>query len=148
MHAPRAGPEKVPRIDRVLVRMTPSLAIGGSAHSQPITSRTGNTLIFSCELRSPVDIAGLHRGDIAITMPISNPEGGKAGTCGFSGICSRTAFTVPFNLMQRSGFSWGDFPGRRERLGILARRFRAQAGGAGLGAADASTIGGATSSAK
>ena len=33
----------VPRIDRVLDRMTPSLAIGGSAHSQSITSRTGNT---------------------------------------------------------------------------------------------------------
>lgn len=36
-------PEKVPRIGRVPDRKTPSLAIGGSAHSRPTTSRTGNT---------------------------------------------------------------------------------------------------------
>jgi hypothetical protein len=38
------GPKEVPRLGRVPVRKTPSLAIGGSAHSRPITSRTGNTL--------------------------------------------------------------------------------------------------------
>ena len=37
------GPQDVPRIDRAPVSETPSLAIGGSAHSRSITSRTGNT---------------------------------------------------------------------------------------------------------
>jgi hypothetical protein len=38
------GPETVPRLDRVPDRKTPSLAIGGSAHSRRNTGRTGNTL--------------------------------------------------------------------------------------------------------
>src|SRR5437764_14139759 len=40
----------VPHLDRALVRMTPSLAIGGSAHSQSITSRAGNTSYSSVSL--------------------------------------------------------------------------------------------------
>ena len=54
---PRArGPKKVPRHDRVPVRKTPSLAIRGSAHSRPITSRAGNTqrrIHLSLACRSP-----------------------------------------------------------------------------------------------
>lgn len=44
--AAERGPKEVPRLGRVPVREAPSLAIGGSAHSRPITSRTGNTLLF------------------------------------------------------------------------------------------------------
>src|SRR5580765_5226207 len=81
------GPvKKVPRRDRVPSRETPSLAIGGSAHSRPITSRTGNT--FYCELvlrrggpaRPDATLRGsarvepaLHRGNASAVPSVGAP---------------------------------------------------------------------------
>ena len=55
LEAAGSGPQEVPRIDRVPSHVTPSLAIGGSVHSQSITSRTGNT---SYSVLSAVGVSG------------------------------------------------------------------------------------------
>lgn len=78
---PRArGPKMVPHLDRALVRKTPSLAIGGSAHSQTITSRAGNTsysvVVWSRASRRLRRDSRLCTGGFASEVPRARGSGG------------------------------------------------------------------------
>lgn len=147
--AAERGPKKVPRLGRVPVRKTPSLAIGGSAHSRPITSRTGNTLVIRFWSRSnaPGHAGGVSqprcRGDRRLCPGGAGSANPSPANLLWPG--SRVARVVV--TPAATAWRWGLWPrrssplGERPRAEAAARRFSGAAAVVARGAAGVSATG-------